>query len=107
MTHRENVYRKYGIPLTTHLSIPQISKMTGAPISALNEIFSRGKGAWFHNNSSVRLLKDYSKNPDTKKYPMSKRLSANQWGLARIYSFLDYGKDYYTADADIAKKYKL
>jgi hypothetical protein len=107
MTHKENVYKKYGIPLSKHLSIPEISHITKVPIKALNEIFSRGKGAWFHNNSSVRLLKDFSKNSDTNKFPMSKRLSANQWAFARIYSFLDKGKDYYTADADIARKYNL
>jgi hypothetical protein len=47
------------------------------------------------------------KNPDTSKYPRSMRLSASQWAFARIFSVLDKGKAYYTADADIVKKYGL
>jgi hypothetical protein len=64
-----------------------------------------GRGAWASNPSSVRLKKDFSKNPDLKKYPRSARLGPEQWGLARIYSFLDQGKTFYTADQDIARKY--
>jgi len=107
MTHRERFYKKYGIPLGKSLSISEIAKIANVPVQALKEIESRGRGAWFHNNASVRLTKDYSKNPDTHKYPMSKRLSASQWAFARIYSFLDFGRDYYTADHDIAVKYKI
>lgn len=104
-THRENIFKKFGIPLDRHLSMSEISEKSKIPLEALYEIFKRGRGAWKNNLSSVRLSSDFSKNPDTSKYPRNARLSANQWGLSRIYSFWDKGTDYYTADADIAKRY--
>lgn len=79
--------------------------MTGVDADDLREIYDRGRGAWSSNIKSVRLKKDFSKNPDLKKYPRSARLTPEQWGLARIYSWLDQGKTFYTADQDISRKY--
>ena len=73
----------------------------------LEEIARRGAGAWRTNLSSVRLVDSFKKNPDTKKYPRSDRLSQSQWKFARVYSFLDKGKTYYTADSDLAEKYDV
>jgi hypothetical protein len=33
-------------------------------------------------------------------------MSAEQWGMARVYSFLNKGKTYETTDADLAKRAK-
>lgn len=107
MTHRENVLNKLGLPLSTHLSLEELSKYTKVPLKALQEVFHRGEGAWGNNLASVRLKSNFSKNPNTSQYPRGMRLSKNQWAYARVYSFLDKGKDYYTADQDIAKKYNL
>jgi hypothetical protein len=107
MTHRENVLRRLGLPTNIHLSLTTISHLTGVPMEALHEIMERGKGAWFHNEASVRLKKDFSKNPNTNKYPRTARLPMLQWQFARVFSFLDHGKDYYTADHDIAVKYGI
>lgn len=104
MTHRENVLRKYGLAPDTTLSLASLSKLSGVPLRYLQEIYNRGTGAWKNNLASVRLKKDFSKNYDTAKYPRSARLSKEQWSYARVYSFLDKGKTYYTADADIAEK---
>ena len=106
-THRENFLRKHGLPLTESLSIPEISNLSGVPVKSLQEIFRRGVGAHGSNLASVRLKKDFSKNPDTKRYPESARLSPQQWGYARIFSFLDRGTTFHTADADIARKLGL
>lgn len=106
-THRENFYRKHGIPLDKSLSLKEISKLSGVPMKALQEIKKRGEGAWGNNIASVRLMDTYAKNPNTTAYPRSSRLSMNQWSFARIYSFLDRGTTYRTADADIAKKYGI
>jgi hypothetical protein len=106
-THRENFLKKHGLPLNMSLSLPDISRLSGVPLEALKEIFERGRGAWRTNIASVRLKSDFSKNPDLVRFPRSARLSADQWGYARIYSFLDRGTTYSTADADIARKFNV
>jgi hypothetical protein len=107
MTHRENFLKKHGLPADTSLSIGEISKLTDIPVNALREIFNRGIGAWKSSIESVRLKKDFSKNPDTSKYPRSARLGKEMWAMARIYSFIQKGKTFKTADKDIATKYGL
>ena len=104
MTHRENVLHKLGYDKDEHPSLSQLSKEFDLPRSALQDIYNRGIGAWKTNISSVRLKSDFSKNPDTKHYPRGARLSKEQWASARVYSFLDKGKTYSTADSDIAKR---
>jgi hypothetical protein len=103
-THRQKYLKKMGLDPKESYSIPQLSKISGVPISILKEIYSRGEGAWGSNISSVRLKKDFSKNPDTSTYPRSARLTKEQWAFGRIYSFLNKGKTYTTADSDLAKK---
>jgi hypothetical protein len=104
-THKEHLFKKVGLPTTMPMSKKQLSVLFKVPLKALHEVYKRGIGAWKTNISSVRLQKDFSKNPDMGKYPRSKRLPKEAWAMARIYSFLDKGKTYHTADADIAKKY--
>ena len=104
-THRTSVLRRLGLPLKASPSLEELSAATGVALADLKEIDSRGRGAWASNPASVRIKKDFSKNPDLKKYPRSARLGPEQWGLARVYSFLDQGKTFYTADQDIARKY--
>jgi hypothetical protein len=105
-THRERFLKKHNLPLDTSLSLEEISKLSGVPITALQEVYNRGTGA-YSNLASVRLLKDFSKNPDTKKYPASARLSKEAWSYARVYSFVDRGTTFKTTDSDIARRYKL
>jgi hypothetical protein len=106
-THKQSVLRHLGLPMNTHLSLQDLSELTGVPYDALHECYVRGIGAWRTNIRSVRLLKDFSKNPDTVRYQRSARLSKEQWAMARVYSFLDKGTDFYTADADIARRYNI
>jgi len=101
-THRQHFFRKMGIP-ESHLSLKELSLLTQVPLSALQQVFDRGIGAWKTNPQSVRLKKTFRKNPNMGKYPRSARLTKEQWAFARVYSFLDKGKTFYTADADIAK----
>lgn len=107
MTHRENILRKLGLPMNTHLPLPMLAKFVGVPVKALREVYNRGIGAWKTNPESVRLKQDFSKNPNLAKYPRSTRLTKEQWAYARVYSFLDKGTTYHTADNDIATKYKI
>jgi hypothetical protein len=106
-THREQVLRALGVPLTESLSISDLARRTGVPAAALQEVYNRGVGAWKTNISSVRLKSDFSKNPDLARFPRSARLSKEQWGMARVYSFLNHGTTFKTTDADIARRYRL
>ena len=107
MTHRESVLSILGLPTDAHLSLPELAKATDLPLQALQEVFDRGVGAWKSNPESVRLKKDFSKNPNLGAYPRSARLSKEQWAYARVYSFIDKGTTFHTTDKDIALKYRI
>jgi hypothetical protein len=84
--------RTHGIPVDQSLSLIQISKLSGMPIKALQEVYNRGVGAYKTNPESVK--------------PMVQ--SKEQWAMGRVYSFVmrratTFGK----ADKDIAKKHNL
>jgi len=80
--------RKHGIPVKDSLSLSDISKLSGVPLKALQEVYDKGMGAYATNPTSVR--KSVS--------------SPQQWA---VYSFVmkrpqTFGK----ADSHIAEKYK-
>ena len=106
-THRMRVLRRFGLSPDKHYSLAELSKYSHIPVAALQEVYNRGTGAWKNNIASVRLKKDFSKNANVGAYPRSARLSKAQWSYARCYSFIDKGKTYHTADADIARKYNV
>ncbi len=106
-THREEVLRKLELPKDTSLSVEELADLTDLPVEALQEVYNRGVGAWKTNIASVRLRRDYSKNPDLSRYPRSARLGKEQWGMARVYSFVNKGKTFYTADSDLVSSYRL
>lgn len=86
------------------LSLGQISRLSEVPKEALQEVYNRGIGAWKTNPESVRLKGSFKKDPSA---PRSMKLSKEQWAMARVYSFVDHGKTFKTADSDIAKEYDL
>jgi hypothetical protein len=107
-THRQEVLKALGLPLTTSLSVTELARLTDLPVEALQEVYNRGVGAWRHGAlASVRLKKDFSKNPDTRRYPRSARLGKEQWAMARVYSFINKGKTFHTTDSDIAREYRI
>jgi hypothetical protein len=82
----------HNIDPSQSLSIKQISKLSKMPVKALMEVFDKGVGAYHTNPESVR--------------PMVK--SPEQWGLARIYSFVMKRKGTYGGvDKHIAEKYNI
>ncbi len=107
LTHRQQVLKKLGLPKDSSLSLEEIADITDLPIDALQEVYNRGVGAWKTNIASVRLRKDFSKNPDLARYPRRMRLGKEQWGMARVYSFINKGKTFHTADRDIAREYSI
>lgn len=84
-THRENVLKKYSLKEDGY-SIAELAKITGIPRKTLQEVYNRGIGAYKTNPQSVRMKGSFKKGVNA---PMSKKLSKEQWGMARVYSFID------------------
>jgi len=107
-THKQQLMSKLGLPQDSTFSIEELAELLDLPVEALQEVYNRGTGAWKGNISSVRLQKDFSKNPDTKAFPRSARLGKEEWSMARVYSFLNKSKgSFYGADSDIVRRYRL
>lgn len=105
-THRTRYLKKEGLDVDVMYNIPELSKISGVSKSILQQVYNRGIGAYKSNLESVRLKSDFSKNPDTKKFPATARLSKEQWAMARVFSFLNKGTTYKTTDSDLAKQAK-
>jgi hypothetical protein len=106
-TWRDKFLAKYDLEDKPY-SIKEVAKITKMPVKALQESYNRGIGAWKTNPESVRLQKDFSKNPDMKKHPRSARLTKENWAWARMIAFaMKAPKVFKGADRDIAEKYKL
>ena len=67
-------------------SLEDKSKATGVPLKYIRECYNRGMAAWRtgHRPGATQ----------------------QQWGYARVHSFLLCGKTYYSTDADLVKKAK-
>jgi len=85
MTHRLSWIRKMGIQDKPY-SIEDLADLSGYDIRILQEVYNRGIGAYQTNPTSVRMKGTFKKNVNA---PMSKKLSKEQWAMARIYSFLN------------------
>lgn len=92
MTHRTNVLKKYGLEDKGY-SVAALSKISGIPRATLQEVYNRGIGAYKTNPTSVRMKGTFKKGVAA---PMSKKLSKEQWAMARVYSFLDGSKKHDT-----------
>lgn len=87
------------------LSLMEIAKLADMPRSALQEVYNRGIGAWKTNIQSVRTAGTFKKGEDK---PRSMKLPAEQWAMARVYSFVMRRKGTFGgADKDIAVKYRI
>ena len=84
-THRENILKRYKLKDNGH-SLEELSKVSAVPLNTLQEVYNRGIGAYKTNPQSVRLKGSYVKNVNA---PLNKKLSKEQWAMARVYSFLD------------------
>jgi len=86
-TYKHKFNKKYGFDKNESHSVKEIAKLTGYKYQNLLKIKDKGKGAYYSNPSSVR--------PQVK--------SADQWGVARIYSAVMGGKSA-KIDKDLLKK---
>ena len=64
-------------------SLPNISKATGIPLRTLKTVYDRGLAAWRTGHRPGA--------------------TPQQWGYARVHSFVMKGKTYHTADKDLLK----
>jgi hypothetical protein len=69
-------------------SLKELAKISGEPLATLQQVYNRGIGAYKTNPQSVRMKGSFKKGVNA---PMSKKLSKEQWALARIYSYLMKG----------------
>ena len=67
-------------------SLEAKSKATGVPLRFIKESYNRGMAAWRTGHRPGA--------------------TEQQWGYARVHSFLLCGKTYYTTDSDIVKRAK-
>jgi cellulose synthase/poly-beta-1,6-N-acetylglucosamine synthase-like glycosyltransferase len=92
MTNREQFLKKHNLPKDTSLSLMQISKLSGMPLTALRLVYNKGVGAYHTNPESVR--KEVN--------------SPEQWAMGRVYAFVMKTKlVFYGADRHIAEMYHL
>ena len=75
-TYKEKFNKRYGFKKDAPHSLAEISRLTGYKLSGLRTIKKKGMGAYKTNPQSVR--------PQVK--------SAEQWGIARVYSAVMGGK---------------
>lgn len=107
-TNREVFLDTFGLPRDTSLSLKEIAELSQLPLKALQEVYNRGIGAWKTNLASVRLKKDFSKNPNTSAYPRSARLGKEMWAFGRVFDYVLGNEETFNgADRDITIKYKL
>jgi len=98
LTNKQKFNKKYGFDKDASHSRKEISKLTGISMSILNKVADRAGGAYTNNFSSVRNIKGVKGGP-------GKRMSMNQWKIARIYSFAMGGKTQRTTDKDLWEKH--
>ena len=81
-TNKNKFNEKYKQPLNQPNSKKDISKLTGIPMSILDDVFDRGVGAFKTNPQSVR--------PQV--------TSAEQWAMARVYASINPKSKSYKID---------
>ena len=96
-THRLRFLRKHH--LAEHgYSLSELSKISKVSQPILQQVYDRGIGAYKTNPTSVRMKGTFRKGV---KAPYSKKLSKEQWAMARVYSFLDGNPKH---DTDLRRK---
>lgn len=72
-THKQQYNKRHGFSKDEPHSLAELAKISKVKLGVLKEVFNRGVGAYKTNPASVR--------PQVK--------SADQWGQARVYAFLN------------------
>ena len=86
-THRPSSYSsRFHAKYPGVKGLPAIAKATGVSIGVLKKVYNRGMAAWRTGHRPGA--------------------TEQQWGYARVSSFLLKGKTYHTTDADLAREAK-
>lgn len=98
-TNKEDYFKRHNIKKDS-LSKSEISKLSKIDLDTIKKVYNRGVGAHKTNPASVRT-KEGKKDP---KAPISKKMSPEQWGMARVYSFVNKieGRKKLNHDLDLA-----
>ncbi len=98
LTNKQKFNMKYKQDKNKANSKADITRLTGIPKRILDEVYDRGLAAHKNNRASVRNVKGV-------KGGAGKKMSAQQWAMSRLYSFLVKASGTWKkADADIADK---
>jgi len=104
MSNKQEFNKRHKQPINETNSKKDISKLSNIKISILDDVYDRGVGAYKSNPQSVRT-KEGKKDA---KAPLSKKMSKEQWAMARVYSFVNKveGRRKLNHDLDLAEKIK-
>ena len=104
-THKNQWNKRHGFDKDKSHTKAEIAKVSGVKQSVLQKVYDRGVGAHKTNPASVRLKGSFKKDP---KAPISKKLSPEQWGMARVYAFVNKleGRQKLNHDTDLKPQKK-
>ena len=88
LTHKQRWNRRHGFPRDEGHSLHRLARVSGVPRGVLQTVYDRGIGAYRTNPTSVRLRGSFAKNPSPR-VPLARRLSKEQWAVARVYAFIN------------------
>jgi hypothetical protein len=99
ITNKMKFNKRYNQPVSKSNSLNDIAKLSGISKSILQQVYNRGVGAWKTNPGSVRNVRGVKGGP-------GKKMSKEQWAIARVYSFVMGGTTRRTTDKDLWAKHK-
>jgi len=102
VTNKEKFNMRYNQPKSKSNSKQDISRLTGISMSILDKVYDRGLAAHRNNPQSVRSLSGKKIGGKS----LKGKMSAQQWAMARVYSFAVGGTTRRTADKDLWEKHK-
>lgn len=104
LTHKQRWNRRHGFPRDEAHTLARLARVSGLPRRTLQAVYNRGVGAYRTNPTSVRLRGSFAKDASPR-VPLARRLSKEQWAVARVYAFLNKleegGRTALNHDADL------
>ena len=86
LTNKQEFNKRHGFKQNESHSKADISKISKISKKKIETVYDRGIGAHKTNPESVRVKGTFKKDKDV---PLSKKLSKEQWAMARVYSFVN------------------
>ena len=83
-TNKQEFFKRHNVKQES-LSKSEIAKISKIDLETIKKVYNRGVGAHKTNPKSVRT-KSGKKDPNA---TITKKMSPEQWGMARVYSFVN------------------